>query len=133
MNPIRYSKILIVDDSEFFRASAKKALVEAQIGSVYYEARDGKEAISQYIAHKPQLVLMDIVMPNVDGIKATQAIKKYDPNAKIIVISTKDNQAMLNATVNKGGANDYMVKPIVSASLAMIVSKQLTAIRRRKV
>jgi two-component system chemotaxis response regulator CheY len=107
--------------------------VEAQIGSVYYEAKDGKEAISKYIAHKPQVVLMDIVMPNVDGIKATQAIRKYDSNAKIIVISTKDNQAMLNATVNNGGANDYVVKPIVSASLAMIVSKQLTSIRRRKV
>lgn len=125
MNRLRYSKILIVDDSPFFRALVKKTLIEAQIGTYYYEAKDGKEAISQYIAHKPHVVIMDIVMPNVDGIKATQAIMKHDPQAKIIVISAKENKEVVHAVVNNFGAKDYVLKPIDSSAIVMAVSKQL--------
>ena len=131
LNPLRYSKILIVDDSAFFRSSTKKSLIEAQIGSRYYDAKDGKEAISQYISHRPHVVIMDIVMPNVDGIKATQAIMKFDPNAKIIVISAKENQEVVNDVVNKYGAKDYVLKPIDSASIVMAVSKQLVTNRKK--
>ena len=131
LNPLRISKILIVDDSPFFRASTKKVLVEAQIGSHHFEARDGKEAIAQYIAHRPDVVIMDIIMPNVDGVKATQAIIKFDPNAKIIVISAKENKEIVNEVVNKYGAKDYVLKPIDSASIVMAVSKQL--VNRRKI
>ena len=125
MNPLRFSKILIADDSPFFRSAIKKILTDAQIGSIYYEAKDGKEAISQYIAHKPHLVIMDIVMPNVDGVKATQAITKYDPNAKIIVISAKENKEIVNDVVNNYGAKDYVFKPFNSGNVVMAVSKQL--------
>lgn len=133
MNTLRFSKILIVDDSPFFRASVKKNLVDAKIGSIYYEAKDGKEAISLYIAHKPHVVVMDIVMPNVDGIKATQAIMKYDLNAKIIVISAKENKEVVNEVVNKYGAKDYVLKPIDSSSIVMAVSKQLIQNRSKKI
>ena len=125
MNPIRFSKILIVDDSPFFRSSIKKILNDAKIGSVYYEAKDGKEAISQYIANRPHIVMMDIVMPNVDGVKATQAIIKYDPKAKIIVISAKENREIVNSVVNNYGAKDYVLKPFDSGTIVMAVSKQL--------
>jgi len=125
LNPLRFSKILIADDSPFFRSAIKKILTDAQIGSIYYEAKDGKEAISQYIAHKPHLVIMDIVMPNVDGVKATQAITKYDPNAKIIVISAKENKEIVNDVVNNYGAKDYVFKPFNSGNVVMAVSKQL--------
>ena len=64
-------------------------------------------------------------MPNVDGVKATQAITKYDPNAKIIVISTKENQSTINAVIKNGNAKDYILKPINSNSIIMAVSKQL--------
>jgi len=131
LNPIRFSKILIVDDSSFFRASTKKILVEAQIGSHHFEANDGKEAITQYIAHRPHVVIMDIMMPNIDGVKATQAILKFDPNAKIIVISAKENKEIVNEVVNKYGAKDYVLKPIDSASIVMAVSKQLIKNRRK--
>ncbi len=132
MNPLRFSKILIADDSPFFRSAIKKILTDAQIGSIYYEAKDGKEAISQYIAHKPHLVIMDIVMPNVDGVKATQAITKYDPNAKIIVISAKENKEIVNDVVNNYGAKDYVFKPFNSGEVVMAVSKQLVENRLKK-
>jgi len=131
LNRLRFSKILIVDDSQFFRALVKKNLVDAQIGTYYYEAKDGKEAISQYIAHKPHVVVMDIVMPNVDGIKATQAIMQYDPKAKIIVISAKENKEIVNEVVNKFGAKDYVLKPIDTSAIVMAVSKQLVLNRKQ--
>ena len=133
MNKLRFSKILIVDDSPFFRTSIKKILSDAQIGTVYYEAKDGKEAISQYIAHRPHVVIMDIVMPNVDGVKATQTITKYDPNAKIIVISAKENKEIVNDVVNRYGAKDYVLKPLNSSTVVMAVSRQLITNRFQKI
>lgn len=103
-------------------------LNDAQVGSVYYEAKDGKEAISQYVAHKPNVVVMDIIMPNVDGVKATQAIIKYDPNAKIIAISARENKETINDAII-GGAKDYVFKPFDSSEIVMTVSKQLLANR----
>ena len=125
MNPIRYSKILIVDDSKSFRVKIKSILVDAKIGFYHYEAKDGQEAISQYIAHRPNLTIMDINMPNVDGVQASEAIKKFDPNAKIIIISTRDNQETINAVIKAGYAEDYVFKPCDSSKIAMAVSKQL--------
>jgi len=122
-----------VDDSPFFRTSIKKILSNAQIGTVFYEAKDGKEAISQYIAHRPHVVIMDIVMPNVDGVKATQTITKYDPNAKIIVISAKENKEIVNDVVNRYGAKDYVLKPLNSSTVVMAVSRQLITNRLQKI
>jgi len=129
MNPLRFSKILIVDDSAFFRSSIKKILKEAKIGSLFYEAKNGKEGIFQYITKKPHLVIMDIVMSIIDGVKATQAITKHNPNAKIIVISTKENQETINEVIKKGHAKDYILKPCSSSSVIMAVSKQLVPVR----
>ncbi|PBO84386.1 MAG: two-component system response regulator [Thaumarchaeota archaeon] len=132
MNPLRFAKILIVDDSVFFRSSIKKILSEAQIGSKYFEAKDGKEAISIYIANKPTLVIMDIVMPNVDGVKAIQAIMKYNPNAKILVVSSKENKEIVNDAI-KAGAKDYVLKPFDSGQVVMAVSKQLVPGRSNRI
>ena len=126
MVTIRFSKILIVDDTQIFRERTKKILSDAKIGSKYYFAKDGKEAISQYIAHKPHVVIMDIVMPNLDGVKASQAIMKFDPNAKIIVVSTKDNQETINAVIKSGFAKDYVFKPCDTSAIIMAVSKILS-------
>ena len=126
MVTLRFCKILIVDDAELFREKIKRTLTDAKIGYKYYFAKDGKEAITQYIAHRPHITIMDIVMPNIDGIKASKAIMKFDPNAKIIIISAKENQETLNAVIKSGFAKDYVFKPCDSAAIIMAVSKQLT-------
>ena len=131
-NPLRFCKILIVDDSSFMRNFIKRTLTEAKIGSRYYEANDGKEAISQYVAFKPDITIMDIVMPNVDGVKASMAIKHYDPNAKIIVISAKENKETVEDVVKKGGAKDYLLKPCDSSAIVMAISKQIVMGRHKK-
>lgn len=132
MDPLRFSKILIVDDSAAFRFKIKRILIDAQIGLKFYEAVDGKEGISKYIAHKPHLVIMDIVMPNVDGVKATQAIIKFDRNAKIIIISAKENKNIVNDVMNKFGAKDFVSKPFDSGQVIMAVSRQLVKCRQKK-
>ncbi|EGG42337.1 Signal transduction histidine kinase [Candidatus Nitrosarchaeum limnium SFB1] len=124
VDPVRYSKILIVDDSPFTRAAIKKTLIGAKIGSGFYEAGNGREAISQYITHKPNLVIMDIIMPDVDGVRATQAIRKYDPNAKIIVISAKENKETVDDAI-RAGAKNYVLKPLEPNLITMSVSKYL--------
>ena len=68
---------------------------------------------------------MDIMMPNIDGVKASEAIIKFDPNAKIIVVSTKDNQETINAVIKSGFAKDYVFKPYTPGAIVMAVSKLL--------
>ena len=125
MNPLQWCRILIVDDSQFFRTQMKKILSEADIGRRYYEAKDGQEAISQYMQNRPDLVLMDMVMPNIDGVKATQAIKKFDQNAKIIVFSSIENKHIVSDAI-KFGATNYILKPFDSGTAVMAVSKIIT-------
>jgi len=124
-NPLRYSKILIADDSPFFRAKIKQILKNADIGYYYYTAADGHESILQYKQHRPDLVIMDIIMPNVDGFKATQTIRRMDPKSKIIVISVKENKEIVDDVVNRFGAKDYLLKPLDPGLVVMAVSKQL--------
>ncbi len=125
MNPIRFSKILIADDSDAFRAKVKSLLIEAKVGYYHYEARDGIEAIAQYKANKPHVTIMDIMMPNMDGIQAINEIMKINPKAKIIVASTRENKELIDATIKTGGAKDYLIKPFTSGAVVMSVSKIL--------
>lgn len=133
MVTIRFCKILIVDDTQLFREKIKRILHDAKVGYKYYFAKDGKEAISQYIAHRPHVTIMDIIMSNLDGVKASEAIKKFEPNTKIIVISTKDNQEIINAVIKGGLANNYVFKPCDSSVILMAVSKILSVKKKIKI
>ncbi|AVX19256.1 MULTISPECIES: response regulator [Carboxydocella] len=102
------AKILVVDDAAFMRMRVVKLLTEN--GYEVIEAGDGKEGVDKYLAEKPDLVLMDITMPVMDGIAAVQEIKKHDPNAIIVMLSALGQQTMVMNSI-KAGAKDFIVKP----------------------
>lgn len=103
------TNILIVDDAPFVRRTLKKILEEAGF-NVVGEAGDGNEAVTMYGSLKPDLVTMDITMPELDGIDAVRAIIKQDPNAKIVMCSAVGQQDKVVDAV-RAGAKDFIVKP----------------------
>ncbi|HWO74391.1 MAG TPA: response regulator [Bacillus sp. (in: firmicutes)] len=103
------AKILIVDDAKFMRMTLGNIFQEAG-HTIVGDAQNGKEAIDQYIAVKPDLVTMDITMPEMDGIEAVKKIKEIDPKAKIIMCSAI-GQSRLVLEAIEAGAVDFIVKP----------------------
>ena len=101
-------KVLIADDAAFMRMRLRKLLEEA--GYEVVEAGNGKEAVSQYEAEKPQAVLMDITMPEMDGVAAAREICQSDPKARVIMVSALGQQAMIVSAI-QAGAKDFVVKP----------------------
>ncbi len=101
--------ILIVDDAAFMRMMIKDILTKNGY-NVVGEAENGAKAFEKYNELKPDLVLMDITMPEVDGIAALKKIKGADPNALIIMCSAMGQQAMVIESI-QAGAKDFIVKP----------------------
>ena len=102
-------RVLIVDDAMFMRMMLKDILNKNGY-EVVGEAANGKEAIDKYIELRPDLVLLDITMPEMDGIEALKKIKIIEPNAKIIMCSAMGQQAMVIDAI-QNGALDFVVKP----------------------
>ncbi len=88
------------------------------------KAVDVDDAVKKYAAHKPDLVTMDITMPKSDGIEALKQIKKIEPNAKIIMISSSEMKTQIQDSM-KLGAIDYLVKPINRSNLSLAINKAL--------
>ena len=101
--------ILVVDDAAFMRMMIKDILTKNGY-NVAGEAENGAKALDKYNEVKPDLVLMDITMPEVDGIQALKNIKAADPNAKVIMCSAMGQQAMVIESI-QAGAKDFIVKP----------------------
>lgn len=114
-------KILIVDDAVFMRKMLKTILVNAG-HTVIGEAGNGREALEQYKNLHPDLVTMDITMPEVDGLKGIKLIKDYDDNANIIMCSAMGQQAMVIEAI-KSGAKDFIVKPFQQDRVLDAISK----------
>ena len=102
-------KILIVDDAAFMRKLISKTLTEGGFTEIV-EADDGFTACDQYFAEHPDLVIMDITMPNKSGIEALQEIRQQDPDAKVIMCSAMGQESMVVEAI-KLGALDFVVKP----------------------
>lgn len=113
-------KILLVDDAAFMRMRCAKLLTEN--GYEVSEAENGQEAISKYQSYQPDLVLMDITMPVMDGITATREIKSLDPNAKVVMVSALGQQTMVIEAI-KAGAKDFVVKPFEPDKILSTVKK----------
>ncbi|MBQ0028747.1 MAG: response regulator [Lachnospiraceae bacterium] len=117
------AKFLLVDDAMFMRAAIKKMVEEAG-HTVVAEAGNGMEAIEMYASSKPDMVLMDITMPDMDGIEATTRIMNADPNAKIVMVSAMGQMEMVVRAIT-AGAKDFVVKPVDSDKLRSCIKKYL--------
>jgi DNA-binding NarL/FixJ family response regulator len=100
-------KLLIVEDSPSVRGVIRS--IVATLADEIYEYEDGADALPAYVAHKPDWVLMDIAMKNVDGITATKMIKDQYPEAKIIIVTNFD-EADLREAARQAGARGYVLK-----------------------
>ncbi|MBP3567797.1 MAG: response regulator [Lachnospiraceae bacterium] len=109
------ASVLIVDDTLFMRASIKQML-EANGHSVAGEASNGVEAIERFAAVKPDVILMDITMPDMDGLEALRLIKEIDKNAKVVMCTAMGQQAMVAKAVELG-AQQFIVKPFQAERL----------------
>ena len=101
--------ILICDDAAFMRMMIKDILTKNGY-NVAGEAENGAKAVEKYAEVKPDLVLMDITMPEMDGIQALKKIKSSDPAAMVIMCSAMGQQAMVIESI-QSGARDFIVKP----------------------
>ena len=103
------TRVLIVDDAAFMRMMIKDILQKNGF-EVVGEASNGIEAVDLYKKEKPDVVTMDITMPDMDGIEAVKEIKKFDSDAKVIMCSAMGQQSMVMDAI-KSGAKDFIVKP----------------------
>ena len=115
------AKILIVDDAAFMRMMIRDILTKNGY-EVVAEAANGVEAVELYKSHQPDLVTMDITMPEMDGIEAVKQIKAVNPAAKVIMCSAMGQQSMVMDAI-KAGANDFIVKPFQADRVLEAVKK----------
>ncbi|MBE6024863.1 MAG: response regulator [Cellulosilyticum sp.] len=115
------AKIMVVDDAAFMRMMLKDILSKGGY-EVVGEAENGLKAVDRYKELTPDLVLMDITMPELDGIGAVRQIKAIDPNAKIIMCSAMGQQAMVLESI-QAGARDFIVKPFQADRILEAVNK----------
>ena len=116
-------KIMLVDDAAFMRMTIKNVLTKMGYTNLL-EASDGAQAVELYEKENPDLVIMDITMPNMDGIQALQAIKSKDPGAKVIMCSAMGQEAMVVEAV-QAGIKDFIVKPFKEDRLMKTVNSIL--------
>jgi len=117
------NKILTVDDAAFMRMMLKDILVNNGY-EIVGEASNGREAIEKYAEHQPDLVLMDITMPDMDGITSLKEIKKIDSQAKIIMCSAMGQRTMVVDAI-QAGATDFIVKPFKADRVLEAIKKTL--------
>ena len=118
------AKILIVDDAEFLRVRISRMLVSE--GYEIIEAENGLEAINAYKSERPDVVLMDITMPQMDGLAALREIQGHDPDAKVVMLTALGQESVVLEAI-KAGAKDFIVKPFEHARVMSAISKYAPA------
>lgn len=101
--------VLVVDDAAFMRLAIKNVLEKSEF-KVVADAKDGNEGIEKYIEFRPDIVTMDITMPDMSGIEALKKIREFDPNAKVVMISAMGQEMMVKEAI-LNGAKNFIVKP----------------------
>ncbi len=117
------AKVLVTDDAIFMRRMLTDIL-KAGGYDVVGEAANGKESVDQYKKTKPDIVTMDIIMPEMGGIDAVKEIVKSDKNAKILMVSAMGQQQLVVEAI-QAGAKDFIVKPFESSRVLSAVERIL--------
>jgi len=117
------ARVLVVDDAAFMRMTIKK-MIESDGYVVAGEAQNGVEAVQKYMELQPDAVLLDITMPEMNGVDALKRIKEFDPKAKVIICSAMGQQAMVAQAV-QSGAKDFIVKPFEKDRLIAALKRVL--------
>lgn len=119
----RQLKVLICDDSILIRKKLRGALEKCKCEEIY-EAENGKVAVDLFRENNPDLVLMDIVMPEKDGIAALEEIIAINPHAKVVMASSAGTREHLKKALEKG-AYDFIQKPISLEAITKLIEKVL--------
>lgn len=114
--------ILVVDDAEFLRMRISKMLVGN--GHTIVEADNGQNAVSMFKSARPEVVLMDITMPEMDGLSALKEIKALDPHAKVVMLTALGQDTVVLEAI-RTGATDFVVKPFDPNRVLAAVNKAL--------
>ena len=118
------AKVMVVDDAAFMRLRACKVLQDN--GHDVIQAENGAEAVRQYAEHRPDAVLMDITMPEMDGLAALKEIRKLDPTARVAMVTAMGQQAIVMEAL-KAGAKDFVLKPFQPDRVLGALQKILAA------
>jgi len=114
------AKILVVDDAAFMRMRCTKMLSDS--GFEVAEAADGNQALAKYREFKPDGVLLDITMPELDGLACLKELIKMDPGARVAMVTAMGQQSMVMEAL-KSGARDFIVKPFEAERVLAAVRK----------
>jgi two-component system chemotaxis response regulator CheY len=115
--------VLVCDDAVFMRTMVSDILSQAGF-TVVGEAENGKQAVEKYQQLKPDLVTMDIIMPEMGGIEAVKKITQLDPGARILMCSAMGQQALVQEAL-QAGARDFVVKPFQPSRVLEAVQRVL--------
>lgn len=114
-------KVLVVDDAQFMRMMLRDILQDAGFKGVI-EAKSGGEAIIQTKVERPAVVILDVTMPDMDGIEALKKIKNFNPDIKVIMCSSMGQEDMVEECFNEG-ADDFIMKPFKPERIIQAVSQ----------
>ncbi len=127
------SKVLIVEDNEINLYLSKILVQQIAPNGEILEAKDGLEAVSLFLSERPDIILMDIQMPNMNGIDATKEIRRLETNSEVPIIAlTAGNMAGENERCLESGMNDFMAKPLIKENLSKMFQKWLPSCNNTK-
>ena len=118
-------RVLIVDDLEFMRTLLTDIVTDAGM-EVPGVAEDGRQGLRAYVAYSPDIVLLDIAMPEMDGLTTLERLKYIDPHARVIMCSALGEQAMIVRAIQLG-ARDFVVKPFQPERVVNAITRVMTA------
>lgn len=115
------AKVLVVDDAAFMRMKIRQTLEDAGHETIG-EAENGIEAIQKFVSLKPDVVLLDVAMPEMNGVETLKRLKDIEPEAKVVMCTAAGQQAIV-ADAIQYGANGFIVKPFEPRSLVDTVNR----------